>query len=346
MLGARPARPRSGRGPARRPFPLGALLVLLLTTADLAAAKKKPKEPPPNPAAIAAQAQELLDAGRAEEALGILTRQLERQPDDPTALFLRSTARFMTGEVTGGRTDLERALALDPKLRQGWLNLGAAAIADGDYERAREAFLAAEGLAPEAPENNLNIGAVELLLGRLSAASERFQAYLGRGEPSADGYYLVATNYALAGYAALAVEHLKRSIELEERSRLRAKTDPNFTPLTSHPAFVELTENDGYRPSPGAYQTSRTFPLPFQAEGRDLLEAVLDALQLSGIPFDPQVEVTPRWAVIWSELRIKVAGDPGQKEATVLLSAPADRFTPGEWQERVRTLMVEIEKHL
>lgn len=317
--------------------------LLLVFGASADAAKKKKQAAAPE---RLAEAQELLDAQDPEAALEVLDPYLKRRPEDAQALFLRSTARFMVGETDTGRRDLETSLKIDPDRRQGWLNLGGLAVTEERWDDAAQAFLRAEELDPEAPENDLNLGAVRLLQGDLAAASERFREYLGRNDASADDYYLVATNYAMAGYAALAVEHLREAVQRNERARLRAKTDPNFLAFSNHPEFQNLVETDTYRPPPGAYEASRRFPAPYDPEGGGLLRAVLDTLQLSGASFDSRVEVTPSWALIWGDLRIKVERGAQQGQGVVRVSAPSERFTPAEWRRRVTELFNEVEARL
>lgn len=321
------------------------LLLALLLLLPGASAAPLIAAPAPPEAGVLAQARELLDAERPEEAARLLQGYLAEHPDDPAALLLRGNARLMVGRVAAGRQDLERAVSLDPELREAWLNLGAVAIADERYGEALEAFLTAEELDPGAAENDLNIGAVLLLSGKLQKASERFRAYLEGGEASADSFYLVATNYAMAGYAALAVEHLRRAIELDERSRLKARTDRNFLALSGNREFQELLATDLYEPEPGAYRASRTFDAPYNPKGGRLLEAVLDTLQLSGATFDPRVEVTPEWALIWGDLRIKVSR-VSEEAGSVEISAPPERFTPAEWRRRAERLFAGIERQL
>ena len=65
------------------------------------------------------------------------------------------------------------------------------------------------------------------------------------------------------------------------------------------------------------------------------------------MPFDPNVEVTADWALLWGELRIKVRrGTESDGGGVVEVSAPADRMTPQQWQERTQTLFREILVHL
>jgi tetratricopeptide (TPR) repeat protein len=289
------------------------------------------------PGAVRAQAQLLIDSGRPEDALRLLDGLLRRAPNDARALFLRSTARLVSGDVAGGRSDLERALALDPKNRQAWLTRAGLDIAETSHAAALAALGQAEALDPAALDNHLNIGAVLLLQGKLSEATDRFRRYLAAQPATAEPYFLVAKNYAAAGFAGLAVEHLRRAVGLDERSRLRARNDPSFAGLAANAGFQELLATDSYRPPPGAWTAARTYDAPYDGGSGKLLGAVLDALLTSGERFDPRVEVTPGWALVWGELRIKVSG-PAGGGGTVEVSAPAERFTAPQWRERSERL--------
>ncbi len=304
----------------------------------------------PSAAAAAAgedlgRAAELIDAGDTGAALALLDRLIAAEPGVGEAYHLRSTVRFMMGDVERGRRDLDRALELDPRLRDAWMSRAALDISEERYDRALEALLKARELDPAAPDNALNVGAVLVLQGKLAEASAEFSTYLERNPASAESFYLVASNYAMAGYAALAIEHLARAIQIDERSRLRARTDPNFSGFEANGRFQDLLLNDGYRPPPGAHVAARVYDEPWAANGGRLLAAVIDALQFSGASFDRRVEVTPGWALIWSDFRIKVAGD-GAGRGLVELSAPADRFTPAEWRERSEELFRQINVQL
>lgn len=292
-----------------------------------------------------AQARELLEAGNADSALALLDRVVKRDSSNAEALLLRSTAHFVLGEDKAGRRDLKRALEADPGLRQAWLNSAALNLADQDYDAALEDFKRAEQLDPEATDNDVNIGAVLLLRGDLDAANERFQRYLSLNSGSAGATYLVASNYAMAGYAGLAIENLQRAIALDEKTRLRARTDPNFAALETQPRFQDLLLNDTYRPPEGNYMAARSFEVPFSGADKRLLRAVVDALQIAGQPFDRRVEVTPGWALIWAEFRIKVSDDDEGK-GLVQISAPPESFSPTQWRQRTDEFFRQVDIQL
>jgi len=80
-----------------------------------------------------------------------------------------------------------------------------------------------------------------------------------------------------------------------------------------------------------AHTAAAAFKEPYRREEPDLVYAVLEALRAHGIDYDPNVEANDDWALIWSpRMRIKLFT---QKNGTgvVKITAPADRFTPAEW---------------
>jgi len=292
-----------------------------------------------------AAAQQAVDAGDSERALALLAPLLKREPGNAGALLLRSTARCIGGELDLCREDFDLALELDPSLRQGWLNRAGLAIADKRYDDAIAALTQAEKLDPGASDNAINLGAVYLLQGKLEPASREFERHLVANARSADAYYLVATNFALAGYSAFAAQNLGRAIELDERSRVRARSDANFAELASTRPFQVLLTSDTFVPPAGSASASRMYRSPYKGADSPLLVAVLNALQIAGTPMDPKVEVTDDWALLWSDVRIKIARRSDQETAVELSAAPG-KFSAEAWDRRSRELYESIEREL
>ena len=288
-----------------------------------------------------ARAQELLDGGDAAGALQILNRLVKNKPPNAEAYLLRSTALFMMGDLEQGKADLDKTLEIDPNIRQAWLNRAALDLSEQKYSQALEALVEAKDLDPSAPDNDLNIGAVQLLQGNLQEASANFRDYLAGITLSAEAYYLVASNYGMAGYAGPAIEHLRQAIELDEKTRLRARTDPNFRELEVNDRFQQILSTDTYAIPPGSYQRLVSVETPFDGTDSVLLRAMLDALQFSNQPFDRRVEVTLEWALIWGDMRIKLSNDAAGK-GQILLTAAADQFTPSLWQQQTDALIREM----
>ena len=285
-------------------------------------------------------AQSALDSGDPTTALEVVSRYLKKNPSSAEAWLIQSTVHFMLGQVEVGTEELEKVLKLDPQLRQGWLNRAGLAIASEDLQTALDSFLKARELDPSAADNDLNLGATRLLLGELDLAAEHFESYLSTSPGQAKAFYLVATNYAMGGYAAFALRHLHQAILYDERVRRQARRDPNFLLLEGHPRFLDLMSTDIFVLPSGSHRTARAFSGSYDGGQGPLLQSVLDALHGLHESIDPNVEVTPDWALIWGRYRIKLRQDT--EGGVVELSAPVDRFSPHEWERATKVLLDSI----
>ena len=309
---------------ARRSRTAGAWLLTVIAAVVGATAAA-----PPHP-----EARELIASGEAAMALDLLEPWIRKNPKDAEARLLRSTALFLQGRNDEGRSELDRAIELDPDLRQAWLNRGAYDLAEGQYDGALAAFEQAERIDPGAADNSLNIGVVLLLKGELAQATARFRRYLELHPASPEAYYLVASNYAMTGFVQPALQALTYAIQLEEKSRRRARIDPNFADVARDPRFRELLETDSYEPPVGSRQTEREIDIGFTGHDSRILKAVIRALETLGEPFDRQVEVADSWALVWAEsFRIKVSRLELAK-TRIELSAPPAEGDNGEWRKR------------
>lgn len=275
----------------------------------------------------------------------MLDRVLKKSSKDGRAFLLRSSAHFLLDEPDEGRADLDRALQLDPTLRQAWLNRAALDLSEQRYDQALAALTRARELDPSAPDNEINIGAVLLLKGDLAEGARSFQRYLDRHRDSADSHYLVASNYALAGFAAPAVDLLRRAIQLDEKSRLRARTDPNFGAIAAEPAYQQLMAQDPQRPPAGFHSARFLFARPYDGGKGELLPAVIDTLQAAGVVFDRRVEVTASWALIWGEIRAEIR-DADDGRGLVQLSAAPETMSEAAWATRSAELVRKIQSRL
>ena len=72
------------------------------------------------------------------------------------------------------------------------------------------------------------------------AAAERGRALVEAHPEYTTLFYNLACCESLGGQTTEALEHLRRSIEMSERSRAYAKGDSDFDPIRDEPAFKEL----------------------------------------------------------------------------------------------------------
>lgn len=294
--------------------------------------------------------QTLIDRGQPEEAIDVLSSlaklRKKRDQETPRETMLRGTARIMLGELKAGSALLEQALADDPTLREGWLNLGGLEIAEGNYEAALADFRKAYDLAPNRPESHLNLGAVLVLLDRRVEAQEHLDKFLELEGGSADAQFLVAANYALARLEHLAIEHLSKAIQLDETKRMAARQDQRFLALDSMEYRILLL-SDEYVPPPDYHTYAAAFRKRWSQGDPGLLYTLLDALAEQEIPYRGEVESNPRWALVWAQrnVRIKVHNQDNGT-GVVSLSAPPAEFTPDEWQQLCQQLLRRVHERL
>jgi tetratricopeptide (TPR) repeat protein len=328
----------------RRPFcSLASGLALALGLALGSSAAAAPRE---DPAALLASAQAKLDAGDAAAALPLAERAIKLDGKLARGYLLRGTARLMLGEQERGSQDLDKAIALDPTLRQAFLNRAALAMVERRYPAALADFQRARDLAPDDPDGHLNVGAAELLLGQVDVAARTFERYLAARPGDARAQYLVARNYALAGYAGLAVQSLQQAVALDEKMRAAARMDGTFRVLADNPRFQQVLNTDGWQPPPGALQARRTYAgAGYRAGQGPLLGATLDALRAVREPYEPRLDVGTEWAVVWGAMRVKIS-DAADGQGVVEVTAAADRFSAADWQRRSDLLLDSIQIQL
>jgi tetratricopeptide (TPR) repeat protein len=80
--------------------------------------------------------------------------------------------------------------------------------------------------------------------GEYAEAADRGRKVLEANPQYADLFYNIACCESLAGQTDEAIDHLRRAIELSERSRTYAKDDSDFDPIRDEPAFKEVITDD------------------------------------------------------------------------------------------------------
>lgn len=280
----------------------------------------------------------LIDAGDGAAALAQLQKAVKGSPS-PRELMLRGSARILLGELKTGGADLEEAVKRDPTLRRGWMNLAALDIAEGKFASAYEFLKKAQELEPSAPDSYMNLGACLIMMGRSGEAREHFDRYLSL-RSTAEDYYLVAANYALGRVNDLAVKTLEKSIALDERMRLRARSDDRFLGVDTLEYRV-LLFTDSYTPPGDHYQTAAAFEQSYSQKNERLLRAALEAIGRAGLRYDQELEATAKWVIVWGDLRMKISN---QENGTgvISLSAPKSRFTPELWTQKTQEIFRSV----
>lgn len=136
---------------------------------------------------------------------------------------------------------LTTAIRLRPEEPRTFCALGRAHAAAGDLERAMESVQVALKLNTRHAEARIILQELLLKAGRFGDVIEECQRFLTRQEEPAVFYHL-ATAHALSGHTDLAVQALRRALQLDDRLRARAAEDQNLLSLREHRRFRDLIE--------------------------------------------------------------------------------------------------------
>lgn len=82
----------------------------------------------------------LKDAGHVDEVVDVFSELIESSGDVASPWYHRGTCHFLRGRLSEAASDLERAVALDPRSLAGRYNLGVVHVAAREWDRAREDF--------------------------------------------------------------------------------------------------------------------------------------------------------------------------------------------------------------
>lgn len=99
----------------------------------------------------------LIGAGRNSDGAAVINRILGRG-DSAEAYLLRGALELSAHERDKARTDLEKSIALNPRLPGAHARLGELLLADDESEKARDAFNQEITLDPGEFTSNLNLG--------------------------------------------------------------------------------------------------------------------------------------------------------------------------------------------
>jgi hypothetical protein len=175
---------------------------------------------------------------------------------------------------------------------------------------------------------------------------DRFRVYVTRA-PGGQAHYLVGSNLARAGYAALAAESLSNAIDSDVRWRARARSDANFSSVLSSPAFRDLLTRDRSAQGPTSSTARQTLAAPYDIDSGRVINAVIDGLRDAGEKVEPLVEVTEGWSIVWAgDLRARI--EPGPDPATTWVTLGTSGLDPN-WEARsqraFRQILVRLTTH-
>lgn len=102
--------------------------------------------------------QRLLDEGNTRQALAALEQRIEANVNDIQARFLKGLVLIEQGDNAAARDVYLEIARLFPKIPEAFNNLAAIYVAEGEFEKARQALISAQANAPEYPLVRVNLG--------------------------------------------------------------------------------------------------------------------------------------------------------------------------------------------
>lgn len=126
------------------------------------------------------QAIELLESGKAPDALALCTQALATAPNDPEVLNVAGIAAFRHGDETTAIRHLKKAVQLAPAHADARLNLGNVQRSAGQIAEAEAAYRHALTLAPDNLDARFNLGLLQESGGNFIDAIETYKACLAQ----------------------------------------------------------------------------------------------------------------------------------------------------------------------
>ncbi|HEV2232122.1 MAG TPA: tetratricopeptide repeat protein [Terriglobia bacterium] len=174
------------------------------------------REPSSSQAAIE-RASQLLQAGSANQSIGILRQILRQEPDNADAHLLLGAALALVPRESEAVRELQRGVELEPKSARAFYMLGTALARFVRLTEAREAFQKAIDLDPRFADAHVSLGLVQSQLKELDLAGEQFGEaiiLLGATTPAAYPHYLLAGVFIEQHELHRAENELKTAIKL------------------------------------------------------------------------------------------------------------------------------------
>jgi eukaryotic-like serine/threonine-protein kinase len=204
---------------------------------------------PKYPTARQWYAQNLITAGRTEEAIGQIRLAADLDPLSLIIVVTRALISYYAGRYEDTVAEARRTLDLDPSFGAGYCNLGLASLQLGNHEEAIAAFRKAM------PHSHFRTMWAAQLAHVLARGGERTEALaiLGTLKRAAAKRYVSAYEFAWI-HAGLgdqdgALASLEEACSERSSQMVFLRVDPLFRDLHGHPRFRALLDRVGAPPS-------------------------------------------------------------------------------------------------
>lgn len=160
------------------------------------------------------KANDLLQAGKPEEAAGIYRHMLEEKPDSAWTAYNLALALEAVHDQKGAEDALLKAIAVDPKLAKIRGELGQLKLTEGDMDAAQQWLQSALDLEPQLVDARGNLAMIYAKRGDLSTAEKLLRQALEDDPQYKEGHLNLGLILAQQGKTPDAEEELDRAVAL------------------------------------------------------------------------------------------------------------------------------------
>ncbi len=200
-----------------KPMASALVIAVVATASACGAPKTKPKDPATETANNIRLAESYFNAGKVNEALGILDKAVASQPNNAALRNYYGQLSFLAGRNAEAEQAFTKALELDPRLTDARNNLGALYDATGRKDRAEQELnkVLEDGTYPSPEKAHLNLGILYLSQGRQDEAISHLRRAVEINPKFYRGHYELASA-------------LDKSGRLEEAAREYEVAGPDY----------------------------------------------------------------------------------------------------------------------
>ena len=195
---------------------------------------------PSNATASRVLGHALSQSGRQSEAETAMRRARELDPLDAVIEALSAQVAFQGRDALAARHHARQAIALDPNLWIGYIQLAQAYEGAGDHELALEAIADADQFGGGNSKIASLRGYVLATLGRTDAAREAVRALDAASRGRYVPPYAIALIYAGLGERDAMFDYLERAFAARDVHLMYLPVDMKWDPYRSDPRFVAL----------------------------------------------------------------------------------------------------------
>jgi tetratricopeptide (TPR) repeat protein len=167
------------------------------------------------------KANDLLEAGKPEEAAQVYRHMLEEKPDSAWTAYNLALALEAMHDTKGAEDALKKAIGIDPKLAKIRAELGQLELAEGDMESAQQWLQSALDLEPQLVDARGNLAMIYARKGDLATAEKLLRQALEDDPQYKEGHLNLGLILAQQGKIPGAEQELDEAVAL-------APQDPNI----------------------------------------------------------------------------------------------------------------------